>query len=537
MIMEDIVKQGLLILQQQHKFGKKWKKYWAILFKESSCSIARLELFEGCSPPEKVKKQDSKKLIRMSDCVFVAEASGESSPKDTSPFLLETTDKLYLFAAEIPEQVGWISSLCDLAFPRQEWKGRGKDALPSSSLSMEDNSLYSEGMTVMKEFNVTVKKTSTSERCGFWGPYILKTEAEALQLHELNTGDICGTWPYRFLRRFGRDKVTFSFEAGRRCASGEGNFEFETRQGNEIFQAIESAIAAQRCSGREKPLKDIYSTVAKPGTVGEERTKEAKEASSTNNWLEAPGGRNLHPTGTRCLSLKSNLESKMASFTSFSSCPISSAHTLPLREKVLQPQDIQCLYSEPQLLAPRNSKDSKKKTMKQDQEAYLAESEYAVPFDTIAKSLMSTSFVSFLCSQEDRQLAPKPSVNSCLSPDALYDSINELLTTRQQPPTGSKTENIYDEPEGVAGHMVYDEPEDIRSEAWKLQATNQEMAGHEYPYHSELDDYAVPKPGMESVHPKKAITIQGRMEEQGDQDWLVEQEYDNVLQCLRKKTG
>lgn len=36
----------------------------------------------------------------------------------------------------------------------------------------------------------------------------------------------------------------FSFEAGRRCASGEGNFEFETAHGSHIFQAIESAIKA-----------------------------------------------------------------------------------------------------------------------------------------------------------------------------------------------------------------------------------------------------------------------------------------------------
>lgn len=41
---------------------------------------------------------------------------------------------------------------------------------------------------------------------------------------------------------------TFSFEAGRRCDSGEGNFEFDTKQGNLLFQAVEDAINLQRIS-------------------------------------------------------------------------------------------------------------------------------------------------------------------------------------------------------------------------------------------------------------------------------------------------
>ncbi|EOA94901.1 Docking protein 2 [Anas platyrhynchos] len=87
-----------------------------------------------------------------------------------------------------------------------------------------------------KEFEVTVRATESSERCRLWGRFVLRAGEEALELRDLQAGEILYSWPYRFLRRFGRDKVTFSFEAGRRCASGEGNFEFETRQGNEIFQ-------------------------------------------------------------------------------------------------------------------------------------------------------------------------------------------------------------------------------------------------------------------------------------------------------------
>lgn len=43
-------------------------------------------------------------------------------------------------------------------------------------------------------------------------------------------------------------QCSFSFEAGRRCDSGEGNFEFDTKQGNVLFQAVEAAIDLQRVS-------------------------------------------------------------------------------------------------------------------------------------------------------------------------------------------------------------------------------------------------------------------------------------------------
>lgn len=60
-------------------------------------------------------------------------------------------------------------------------------------------------------------------------------------------------------------QATFSFEAGRRCLSGEGNFEFETRQGNEIFLALEEAIAAQKnASPPGPPTQPVPNPAALP---------------------------------------------------------------------------------------------------------------------------------------------------------------------------------------------------------------------------------------------------------------------------------
>ncbi|XP_020505415.2 docking protein 2 isoform X1 [Labrus bergylta] len=255
---EDIRKQGMLYLQQQ-RFGKKWKRVWSVLYRESSCSISRLEFFE-CKDGGSIEKSDKnlrkqqehKKVIRLADCIRVSEVEMDGCPRDTGPFLIETTEKIYIFAAERQHLDDWTHKLCEIAFP-MSWM---EHSVKRGSLQrgnrvdedegMEDNSLYS-GREAVCVFKVGVRRTEASDRCRLKGDVVLRADADALVMLD-KTGDVVYAWPYRFLRRFGRDKSTFSFEAGRRCDSGEGNFEFDTKQGNFLFQAVESAINLQRIS-------------------------------------------------------------------------------------------------------------------------------------------------------------------------------------------------------------------------------------------------------------------------------------------------
>ncbi|NWW86637.1 DOK2 protein, partial [Rhynochetos jubatus] len=466
---EVVVKQGVLYLQLQQTFGKKWRKFWGVLYRESSCSTARLELFEGSVPPaaEKLRKgEGSKRLVKLSDCVHVAEASGDAGcPKETVPFLLETTDKRYLLAADGTEAADWIQKLCELAFPRsREEQAAGKDGQQSSlgtdgGFSMEENSLYSSrGKASLEQmFEVMVRVTESSERCRLWGRCILRAGEEALELLDLQALEIIYSWPYRFLRRFGRDKVTFSFEAGRRCASGEGNFEFETRQGNEIFQAIESAINVHRSRGAEEPWR---------GGPGDEAIRPLGHA-KTPSWVQ--GHEELGGTNEPCNSLR--------------------------RGTPLVPE----------------------KSQRPDALAKVAtESEYAIPFDTIAKTFAVHKFSS---------LARRPEE----VPDPLYDSIREAggQTGKQPPlrPTAAKPDHIYDEPEGLSTHTVYDEPKEVQGEAWRLQAAPEDPPGHEYPYNPQRDDYAVPK---RPVPLRQPFLLQGK-------EWLQDSEYDNVALKFAKR--
>ncbi|KAK5871767.1 hypothetical protein PBY51_004628 [Eleginops maclovinus] len=255
---EDIRKQGMLFLQQQ-RFGKKWKRVWCVLFRESPCSISRLEFFE-CKDGGSVEKsdktlrkqQENKKVIRLSDCIRVSEVEVDGCPRDTGPFLIETTEKIYVFASERQQLEDWTQKLCEIAFPMSWTEGVKRGSLQRGSRVegeqevMEDNSLYSSRHTV-RDFRVCVRRTEASDRCRLRGDRFLRADVDALLLLD-KTGALLYSWPYRYLRRFGRDKSTFSFEAGRRCDSGEGNFEFDTREGNFLFQAVEAAIDLQRNS-------------------------------------------------------------------------------------------------------------------------------------------------------------------------------------------------------------------------------------------------------------------------------------------------
>ncbi|XP_012710244.2 docking protein 2 [Fundulus heteroclitus] len=255
---EDIRKQGMLFLQQQ-RFGKKWKRVWCVLYRESSCSISRLEFFE-CKDAGNVerndktlrKQQENKKVIRLADCIRVSEVDMDGCPRDTGSFLVETTEKIFVFAADRHQLEDWTHKLCEIAFPMSWTEGGAKRGSlqrgnrVEEDEGMEDNSLYS-GRETVRDFKVSVRRTDASDRCRLKGDGVLRADLDALHLLD-KTGEILFSWPYRYLRRFGRDKSTFSFEAGRRCDSGEGSFEFDTKQGNVLFQAVEAAINLQKIS-------------------------------------------------------------------------------------------------------------------------------------------------------------------------------------------------------------------------------------------------------------------------------------------------
>ncbi|MBN3293142.1 DOK2 protein, partial [Polypterus senegalus] len=550
-----------------------------------------------------LKKLDNKKVIKLNDCIRVTDIEMDGCPKESIPFLVETTEKLYVFAAEGSEMEDWVQTLCELAFPMKWNESQGpvkknsihRPVKGTSTVAMEENSLYSSRATGRKrrtdakcpvwgrkvlesrmvamhwmglphiweqvsemlepsfwhfmaltmltctEFKVVIRKTDASERCNIRGAYLLVAEEDSLILKDLKSRENIFLWPYKFLRRFGRDKTTFSFEAGRRCTSGEGNFEFETKHGGLIFQAIESAIQVKKSVVPEQKMSP-------PSLEGEVQVPprslpSIKEGfySTINEWpsdnLNQALGRiqteisaeQVVP-GMRNLTLDPNLLTKKPQMKSNPNYSASSsrANVEAYSEISLFPQKM-----------PASVKE--KKVQKGPLVSANQESEYAVPFDNVMKNLMATSFSNFPLPQQEQILTEEDTMFSFpIQPqmaDPLYDSIDERVAVSKMQRSReslSKEDHIYDEPEGCAFAAptkgttpgLYDNPEEVRGSAWKLKGTVADPTGHEFPYNPHVDDYAVPKMTKKPVCSDQPYghqtTTENKKESQDDT-------YDNVL--------
>ncbi|CAN9510044.1 unnamed protein product [Ophioblennius macclurei] len=240
--MESHIKTGRVFLQS-HKPGKKWKPVLLSVFPASNSGVGRLEIQysgggaggdHGTRRPHGEKKL---KVVRLSELLSVLKLppNAEACPEDNmSAFCVEMQDRTLVFAAEKKESVLWVEKLCHYTFQK------GGDS-SSVQLHMEENEIYASSEQVA-DFWTVIQRTEAATRCGLQGAYWLEVGQEALKLKEPQKKNLVQEWPYELLRRYGKDKLMFTIEAGRRCNTGPGTFTFETPQAEKIFSLIQSFI-------------------------------------------------------------------------------------------------------------------------------------------------------------------------------------------------------------------------------------------------------------------------------------------------------
>lgn len=72
------------------------------------------------------------------------------------------------------------------------------------------------------------------------GQYVLQITPISLVLKEMGTEQHVAEWPIQHLRRYGRGRTKFSFEAGDKCKTGVGVYTFNTKEGDQIFHLIDT---------------------------------------------------------------------------------------------------------------------------------------------------------------------------------------------------------------------------------------------------------------------------------------------------------
>ncbi|XP_059407590.1 docking protein 2-like [Carassius carassius] len=235
-------KQGEVYLQHQ-KHGKKWKRYWLALHPASQQGVGRLELLEAVNERSTVvvRRHPERKVVRLADCVSVVKLPPHAAAcpeENMAAFCVEMEDKRLVFAAEKERCGEWVDIICNNAFEKHT------KSVSKPIRLMEDNQICM-SREQLCNFKVVVLQNEVSVRCGLRGQYWLQVGEDRLVLQDLETRRTVMEWPHKLLRRYGRDKMLFSIEAGRRCESGPGTFNFETRQSDEIFRLTQSAIHLQ----------------------------------------------------------------------------------------------------------------------------------------------------------------------------------------------------------------------------------------------------------------------------------------------------
>ena len=84
---------------------------------------------------------------------------------------------------------------------------RKRQQSTSYDLAMDQSGILIRLLRAVNEFWVTIQRTEASERCGLSGSYRLKAENDALILKDSKVKKSILVWPYKLLRRYGRDRV------------------------------------------------------------------------------------------------------------------------------------------------------------------------------------------------------------------------------------------------------------------------------------------------------------------------------------------
>lgn len=107
------------------------------------------------------------------------------------------------------------------------------------------------------------------------------------------------TWPIKCLRRYGYDADLFTFEAGRRCTTGEGIYAFRCHRAESLFQTLQSYIQLPLDDSQQES-QALPNSANGPLVIPRNSTSSQQPSQTPGGGyiMNRPTSQNLSPSGT-----------------------------------------------------------------------------------------------------------------------------------------------------------------------------------------------------------------------------------------------